>query len=314
MANIPKANVVNGNTIEATDISNIIDALDGTTAYDITISGTLALNTTESSGSGHVVTYNTSSGTFTYTSSAAIGGGGTVTTDGITITGDGSVGSPLTSLTIPAGGAAAIQVDDGAGLFDGNAESLLDVKDSIIFLGSTHTHISGQRNIAVGEGHTIESENSIIIGEGGQITGSNSLIVGSGNFITNDSGDPKNGCLIAGYSNVVSSSAGAAIGIGLRVSGSGQTVVGTYNALNDSTSPFIVGIGSGSVGAARQTGFKVTQSGSMVTKFGNFGGGVPTWTGSQGELVVGKAGSVNTLWLYVGIGGTNGWFSASFSG
>lgn len=312
MANIPKANIVNGNTIEATDISNIIDALDGTTAYDITISGALALNTTESSGSGHVLTYNTASGIFTYTSSAALS---TVTTDGITITGDGSVGSPLTSLTIPAGGAAAIQVDDGAGLFDGNAESLLDVKDSIIFLGSTHTHIGGQRNIAVGEGHTIESENSIIIGEGGQITGSNSLIVGSGNFITNDSGDPKNGCLIAGHSNLVSSSIGAAIGIGLRVSGSGQTVVGTYNALNDSTSPFIVGIGSGSVGAARQTGFKVTQSGSIVPKYYTLGGGVPTWTGSQGEIVVGKGPGNHMIWLYVGgITGTNGWVSASFSG
>jgi hypothetical protein len=314
MGNIPKANIVNGNTINAADVSNIINALDGTTAYNITISGSLAINTTQSPGSGHVITYNTSSGVFTYTSSAAIGGGGTVVTDGITITGDGSVGAPITSLTVPLGGTAAIQVDDGSGLFDGNAESLLDVKDSIIFLGSTNTKLDGQRNIIIGQNNEISGSDSVMIGISGSVIGNNSLIVGSNNIIENNN-DPKNGNLIVGYNNQIRSSlnsnSAAAIGTGLIVSGSFQTVVGTYNAQGDSTSPFIVGIGSGS-GSARQTGFKVTQSGSIVTKYTIYGSGVPTWTGSVGELVVGKSTNVHCLWLYTGP--TNGWVSASFSG
>lgn len=291
MGNIPKANIINGNTINAADVSNIINALDGTTVYDITISGSLAINTTQSPGSGHVITYNTSSGIFTYTSSAAIGGG-TVTTDGTTIGGDGSVGDPITSLVIPKGGTNAIQVDNGSGLFDGNEVSTLNANTGLMSLGNTNT-IIGTLNLVVGASNSITGNNSVIIGTSGSISGSNNLIVGS--------------------NNIVSSSTAAAIGIGLVASGSGQVVVGRYNAQGDSTSPFIVGIGTGSAGSARQTGFKVTQSGSMVTKFGTFGSGAPSWTGSQGELVVGKGSGNAMLWMYLGTGGINGWVSASFS-
>lgn len=41
MATIPKANIIVGNVIEPADISNIIDALDGTTGYDIVMTATL---------------------------------------------------------------------------------------------------------------------------------------------------------------------------------------------------------------------------------------------------------------------------------
>lgn len=43
MSTIPKINVVNGNIIQADDIKNIIDALDGTTAYDLILSGSLVV-------------------------------------------------------------------------------------------------------------------------------------------------------------------------------------------------------------------------------------------------------------------------------
>ena len=41
MAFIPKTNVVNGNTIQASDITNIIDSLNGTGLYDISATGSL---------------------------------------------------------------------------------------------------------------------------------------------------------------------------------------------------------------------------------------------------------------------------------
>ena len=102
----------------------------GIITSQITITGSLIVSgSAESPGSGHVLTYDTSSGTFTYTSSAALGGGGgTVTTDGTTIDGDGSGGHPITSLIIPTGGTNAIQVDNGSALLDGNEVSTLNTK------------------------------------------------------------------------------------------------------------------------------------------------------------------------------------------
>ncbi len=45
MSTIPKTNIVSGNIVQANDTKNIIDALDGTTAHDILISGTLSIGT-----------------------------------------------------------------------------------------------------------------------------------------------------------------------------------------------------------------------------------------------------------------------------
>jgi hypothetical protein len=429
MGNIPKANIINGNTINAADVSNIINALDGTTAYDITISGSLAVNTTESPGSGHVITYDTSSGVFTYTSSAAIGGGGTpdlqaVTTMGattidtitvddggsvstiapgdITVDGGGSVSSitpgvisvfdksnigvtissdatvvispdGVSTATIQAsgvnknivlevpnksgtiattadisstavGGLNAIQVDNGSGSVTGSISASIDPTNSIFILGGP-ANITGNSNAVIGNdnvgGSQISGSGVVAIGYDNRVTGSYGLAVGSSNRISSEY-SVKNGFLVAGYNNqiilsgstaqsfaigaankvyagigiaignsneIVGSGSSAAIGLSLVVSGSGQVVVGRYNDQGDSTSPFIVGIGSGSAGSARQTGFKVTQSGSMVTKLNTFGPAGPPWTGSQGELVAGKAGSSIALWMYAGAG----WVSASFS-
>jgi len=338
---------------------NLKYVLAGSTSNLILTGSLIVSGSALSPGSGHVITYNTSSGIFTYTSSAAIGGGGgTVTTDGTTIAGDGSGGNPITSLIIPAGGTNAIQVDDGSGNFYGHEASTLNTKNGLMSLGSTNT-IAGTLNLAVGISNSIIGSNSaaigtqlvvagsgsVAIGDNNQITGSYGLAVGSSNRIFSEY-SVKNGFLIAGYNNqiilsgsnqshafaigtgnkvyagigiaignsneIVGSGSSAAIGLSLVASGSGQVVVGRYNAQGDSTSPFIVGIGSGSAGSERETGFKVTQSGSIVTKFRTIGS-APSWTGSQGELVVGKSGSATALWLYVGTGGTNGWVSASFS-
>jgi len=43
MALIPKSNIVNGNIVEAADILNIVEALDGTTGYDLKMSGSVAI-------------------------------------------------------------------------------------------------------------------------------------------------------------------------------------------------------------------------------------------------------------------------------
>lgn len=249
------------------------------------------------------------------------------------------------------GGLNAIQVDDGSGSFTGSTSASIDPVRSTFILGGP-ANITGNSNAVIGNdnvgGSQISGSGVVAIGYDNQVTGSHSLAVGSGNRIfINSAYSPKTGFLVAGYNNqitlsgsnreqafaigvankvyapiaiaiggsneIVGSGSSAAIGLSLVASGSGQVVVGRYNAQGDSTSPFIVGIGTGSAGSARETGFKVTQSGSMVTKFNAFGGGAPTWTGSQGELVVGKGSGNAMLWLYVGTGGTNGWISASFS-
>jgi hypothetical protein len=378
MGNIPKANIVNGNTINAADVSNIINALDGTTAYDITISGSLAVKTTESPGSGHVITYNTSSGTFTYTSSAAIGGATpdlqTVTTEGattadtitvvdgssesriepgsisalksnigVTITGLGTVeisdgtytaivqASSLTDsvtleipdkspgpftiattddLLTPVGGLNAIQVDNGSGNLTGSPSASIDPTNSIFILGGPH-FITGTANAIIGK--NIPGKESQISGSNSLAVGNQNLLTGSYNFAAGSSNSIKNAgnSIALGANNEIISGSNASVlaGFGLIASGSGQVVVGKWNAQGDSTSPFIVGIGTSASGSDRQTGFKVTQSGSIVTKFNTFGGNVPTWTGSQGELVIGKGSGNPCIWMYFGLG----WVSASFS-
>ena len=49
---LSKTNMVTGNTIQASDVSQSIDALTGTTSYDITISGSLKLTGSVSSKNG----------------------------------------------------------------------------------------------------------------------------------------------------------------------------------------------------------------------------------------------------------------------
>jgi len=216
-------------------------------------------------------------------------------------------------LLTPAGGLNAIQVDDGSGNFNGSPSASIDPTNSIFILGGPH-FITGTANAIIGKNlpgkeSQMSGSNSLVVGIQNLLTGSYNFVAGSGNSLKN-----ADNSITLGASNEIISGSNASVlaGVGLIASGSGQVVAGRWNAQGDSTSPFIVGIGSGSDGA-RQTGFKVTQSGSMITKFGTFGGGAPSWTGSQGELVVGKGSGTAMLWLYLGIGGINGWVSASFS-
>lgn len=68
MASIPKSNVSNGNTIQAADVKNILDCLDGTTAYDLTLKGTL--NITGSVITGSIS--NATSASYSISSSRAV--------------------------------------------------------------------------------------------------------------------------------------------------------------------------------------------------------------------------------------------------
>jgi hypothetical protein len=358
--------------------------LTGSTSNLILTGSLIVSGSVQSSGSGHVLTYNTTTGLVTYTSSAAIGGGGAtpnlqaVTTLGATTTDTisvvvgsyesriepgsisalkGSLGVTITEGTVeifdgtntaivqastlnnsvtleipdkgpgtftiattddlltPAGGLNAIQVNNGSGNLTGSPSASIDPTNSIFTLGGPN-FITGTANaiigkILLGKEFQLSGSNSLAVGYQSFLTGSNNFSAGTANSIKNATN-----CITLGSGNEITSGSGnnIAAGVGLIASGSGQVVAGRWNAQGDSTSPFIVGIGSGSDGA-RETGFKVTQSGSIVTKFRNFGS-APSWTGSQGELVVGKGGGAVgiALWLYVGTGGINGWVSASFSG
>jgi hypothetical protein len=91
-------------------------------------------------------------------------------------------------------------------------------------------------------------------------------------------------------------------GLGTIASGSYQTVVGEYNALGDTTSHFIVG---GGVSGSRKDAFKVTHSSSIVVATQS---AVPSWTGTEGEMVPYVSGSTYRLYAY--LGGT--WRSSSF--
>ena len=93
-------------------------------------------------------------------------------------------------------------------------------------------------------------------------------------------------------------------GIGTIASGSGQTVVGLFNTHNETTSPFIVG--GGDSNSVRKDAFKVTQNASIVVPPQN---SIPSWTGTEGEMVPVIAGG--QYWLFMYIGGQ--WRSSQFT-
>lgn len=108
----------------------------------------------------------------------------------------------------------------------------------------------------------------------------NSLNIGSGN-----SSISSPSLTVGGSNSIVSGVGGYALGKYLVVSGSQQTVVGAYNKQNDSTSPFIVGLGTGPAAVDRADVFKITNSGSIVLPTNIQASGQPGWNGTPGEVV-----------------------------
>jgi hypothetical protein len=109
-----------------------------------------------------------------------------------------------------------------------------------------------------------------------------------------------------GTYTVARGDASFAAGNATVASGSNQTVVGAYNKHNDTTSYFIVGIGTGPL-SQRRDGFKVTHSGSIAIP--TTSSVAPNWTGSDGEIVPATVGGVHRLYMWM----AGAWRSSSFA-
>ena len=131
---------------------------------------------------------------------------------------------------------------------------------------------------AIGDYSNAKGNSTTAIGDSSLATGTGTSALGIASFT-------------AGYNTVASASY--------------QTVVGQYNNQGNITNPFIVGIGSGA-GGARDDGFKVTMSGSIILKKY---GSAPTWTGVDGEIVFYQ--NAGTIRLYAWDG--SAWKSSSFA-
>jgi hypothetical protein len=150
---------------------------------------------------------------------------------------------------------------------------------------NTLVQYSGSGNIYDGTGTQINNLNI-----------PNNLNVGVGNSM------PSSLSGAVGRSNEIAAGAsGFASGKYLIVSGSSQTVVGAYNKQNDSTSPFIVGLGSSPAAIDRADVFKVTQSGSIVMPTLQTGGFKPSYTGQDGEIKIVHDGGNPYIFIFLAV-------------
>jgi hypothetical protein len=82
---LTKSNILTGNVVQASDVSQSIDAFTGTAAYDITLSGSLILtgsvgiNGLAQQAYNRVLVIDSSTGNVAYTASGALSGSGGVT-------------------------------------------------------------------------------------------------------------------------------------------------------------------------------------------------------------------------------------------
>lgn len=219
MATIPKSNVANGNTIQATDIKNIIDALDGTTARDIIMTGSLNLTgsivtgsisnastasiaNTASYWSGSIVnalssSYSTNSKSSSYSTVASSSGWDGYRFGDCTIVGDYS---NLTGITLYITGSTPISIlstgrweqsisgtlNTLIGINSGqNMDYLPDRRNTTLGARSEEANVTGSHNTAVGYGALIanltSSNTALGAGAGSTLTtGTNNTCIGSG--------------------------------------------------------------------------------------------------------------------------------------
>ena len=96
------------------------------------------------------------------------------------------------------------------------------------------------------------------------------------------------------------------IGTFLTSSADNQLVVGKQNIEGDNTSLFIVGNGGDSKDTAADA-FKVRSSGSI--QIPTTQSSVPSWSGSDGELIPATVGGHHYLYMWMG----GSWVSSSFN-
>ena len=206
--------------------------------------------------------------------------------------------SSLSSQYISASFSGLVQYSSSGNIYDGNGSQITTINIASGSNGSVQ-YTSGSK-FKASDG-LLFNENSISL-QVGASTATGEYALSSGKGISSGGTSLSAGYLTEargfasvafGDRSIAIASGSVAIGQGTVASGSYQTVVGSYNKQNDSTSPFIVGLGTDSV---REDGFKVTQSGSIILPINTQVATKPGWTGTPGELVFTLDGLY--IWTY----------------
>ena len=200
---LSKTGILKNNTIQAWHVTQSIDALTGTKAYDITISGSLDVegnisassllysSASEGGGTDTVAMYNTESGQFFYTASSAIGGGGSggssLWYDGTTYLSSSKdiqiTGSLIVSASNPKGTVSAWKYKDLSNqelLFGDGSYTYLSSDNLITFrVNSNDHHTINDKGLVLNKGFVAASTNTL------EVSGS-TLLSGSLNVIGDD--------------------------------------------------------------------------------------------------------------------------------
>lgn len=153
MTLIPKSEIINGNTIQASDITNIVDALDGSQIYDLIIGGGVSVG-----------------GNTTGTSSLSVGSSNQSTGDYSFSVGSNNVASGESSVAMGRG-SSATGVKSFTHGFGAQATS-----DYSVAFGRSTTAAS-EYQFVVGQNNTSDTTSLFIVGSGLADTGKDAFKV-----------------------------------------------------------------------------------------------------------------------------------------
>jgi len=280
---LSKTNIATGNTVQASDVSQSIDAFTGVDGYDITLSGSfiltgsLAINGLSQQAYTEVLVLNNSTGDVAYTASSAFGGGG----GGVTINNN------TNNYVLTATGTANTINGESNLLFDGNTLTLngLTVGRGGAGAGSNSNSvlgynalgkITGTANVAVGStalSSSVAAYNNVAVGAETlryNITGSDNIAIGdeSGKWISGSVTtltNPSQSIFIGGLAKPLADNETNEIVIGYDALGRGTNTVTIGN--DSTTHNYVQGIPvvSGSnIGAWFVTGSAVVPPGTLA--------------------------------------------------
>jgi hypothetical protein len=159
--NLTSSSFIIGNGVDDTTRSNLVFAANS----EFQISGSLLVSgALESGGTGHIITYDTASGLFTYTASSAIGGGGS-----------GTPASPYSSIQFNNAGAFG---GDSSFTFILASQSLQQGNNTIA--SGSYSHAEGQNTKAFGTSSHAEGFQTISSGSYSHAEGVNTKATGYG--------------------------------------------------------------------------------------------------------------------------------------
>ncbi len=260
MASIPKANISDGNTIQPADIKNIVDALDGTTSYDITMKGTL--NITGSVITGSIS--NAVSSSYSFTSSIATSASYAASASYVVSSSYAASASYARSSSYSSTSSLALSssysqtssnctVDDGTiwmlskdSSFVGGPVVTISgsingtTQPSLLIYGKLQQQISGTRNTLIGEGAG-ENMNASVTEQNNTAIGSNALLTINDGAHTNNTAIGSN----ALYHNITSSNTALGAFAGkITTTGHDNTYIGSNAGSGSFSGRYNVAVGS----------------------------------------------------------------------